>query len=151
MGIIVSCICTVTLLNKGANLMFKKREQVYTVKEFMHRKTGDKVAETGSKPYGLIPLAVAPFLQGTHAFASTVATNADTYDKVVKAFDPLIGLVQALSYPVAMIVVLGGALFVMIGDKSKGFSMMQGAGLGYVLVQLTPLMLDILVSALRGL
>lgn len=131
--------------------MFKKREQVYTVKEFMNRDNGDKVAKTGGKPYGLIPLAVAPFLQGTHAFASTVAGNVDTYDKVVKAFDPLIGLVQALSYPVAMVVVLGGALFVMIGDRSKGFTMMQGAGLGYVLVQLTPLMLDILVSALRGL
>jgi hypothetical protein len=144
-------MCIATSFKKGAILVFKNREQVYTVKEFMNRDKGDKVAKTGGKPYGLIPLAVAPFLQGTHAFASTVAGNVDTYDKVVKAFDPLIGLVQALSYPVAMVVVLGGALFVMIGDRSKGFTMMQGAGLGYVLVQLTPLMLDILVSALRGL
>lgn len=58
-------------------------------------------------------------------------------------------LTQALATPIAMVVVLGGAIMVMINQKEKGFSMMQTAGLGYVLVQMTPLVLNILVDAMK--
>lgn len=127
-----------------------KIKSVGTIKEFMGKADVKKLA-----PYGLIPLAVAPWVAGTKALASgqvveVVAQNSSIYERMIHAFDPLIDLVQALAYPVAMIVVLGGALFIMIGNKEKGFAMMQGAGLGYVLVQLTPMVLNILVSAMKG-
>lgn len=142
--------------------MFKRKEEVYSIKQFMARKTEViELTEKEKKAFRestiLIPLAVAPFLKVKAALAATavpvsaaVATGA-MYDKMLHAFDPLITLVQALAYPVAMVVVLGGALFIMIGNKEKGFSMMQGAGLGYVLVQMTPLVLNILVEAMRSL
>jgi len=66
------------------------------------------------------------------------------------AFDPLIDLIQGLAYPVALVVVLGGSIFVMIGNSEKGFSMMQKAGLGYLLVMITPMILDVLVDAMEG-
>lgn len=141
--------------------MRRRKQETYTIKEFMARKNQPEEAltqkelkvfrETGV----LIPLAVAPFIKLSTVSAATTTAPAAVeagamYDKMLHAFDPLITLVQALAYPVAMVVVLGGALFIMIGNKEKGFSMMQGAGLGYVLVQMTPLVLNILVEAMKA-
>ncbi|WHY93742.1 hypothetical protein QNK12_09895 [Neobacillus cucumis] len=149
--------------------MFRRKEEVYSVKEFMNRGRFDVepgLTEKEKKVFFesgvLIPLAVAPFLKAKVIFANeaipvTAAASANAavttsaiYDKMLHAFDPLITLIQAVSYPIAMVVVLGGALFIMIGNKEKGFTMMQGAGLGYVLVQLTPLFLKILVEAMKA-
>jgi hypothetical protein len=128
--------------------MFRKTESM-TIKEFMERQYTKKVKKLPSE-LSMIPLAIMPVLSATPAFAETHRVTDAMYDKMLHAFDPLITLVQALAYPVAMVVVLGGALFVMIGNKEKGFTMMQGAGLGYVLVQMTPLVLNILVEAMKG-
>lgn len=128
--------------------MFKAKEEVYTVKEFMALKTDDKAVKKGVKYNGvLLPLAFAPILGATPAFAQS---NDALYDTMLHAFDPLITLVKVVAYPIATVVVLGGALFIMIGNKEKGFAMMQSAGLGYVLVQLTPLFLKVMVDAMKG-
>jgi hypothetical protein len=149
--------------------MFRRKEEVYSIKEFMSSKNEDVLAFCDKKEFRsstlwmnrntgvLIPLAIAPFLKVKAVLAAeavpvtAAVTTGAMYDKMLHAFDPLITLVQALAYPVAMVVVLGGALFIMIGNKEKGFSMMQGAGLGYVLVQMTPMVLNILVEAMRAL
>lgn len=141
--------------------MFKRKEEVYSIKEFMNRNYKEALTEQEKKIFRessvLIPLAIAPLLKVKSALAAeavpvtaqAVASGA-MYDKMLHAFDPLISLIQALAYPVAMVVVLGGALFLMIGNKEKGFTMMQSAGLGYVLVQLTPMVLNILVEAMKA-
>ncbi|WP_223592771.1 hypothetical protein [Neobacillus bataviensis] len=144
--------------------MFRRKEEVYSIKEFMNKDVRDVaqgLTEKEKKAFLetgiLIPLAVAPFLKVKAAFAaeaipvSAAAATSAMYGRMVHAFDPLVTLIQALAYPVAMVVVLGGALFIMIGNKEKGFSMMQGAGLGYVLVQMTPMVLNILVEAMKAL
>lgn len=145
--------------------MFKRKQEVYSVKEFMNRKIGDvtkfefkeEVRESLGvlTAFSLIPLATKPFLSAKQVFAAdAVPVNAinttEMYDKMLHAFDPLIALIQALAYPVAMVVVLGGAIMVMINQKEKGFGMMQTAGLGYVLVQMTPMVLNILVEAMKA-
>lgn len=121
-----------------------------SIKEFMDRK---KKYESKKVSLSLLPLATAPAWMAQPAFAQEAVpamAAGDLYGKMVHAFDPLVALIQALAYPVAMVVVLGGALFVMIGNKEKGFTMMQSAGLGYVLVQMTPMVLDILVQAMKA-
>lgn len=158
--------------------MFRKKE-TYTIKEFMNRgkekEEGfitqfelDKAREIGI--LSGVSLGLTSLLAGLNRVTTTTTTakytatdiitddntvtvlakNTDMYTKLVHAFDPLIDMIQALAYPVCMVVVLGGALFIMIGNKEKGFAMMQGAGLGYVLVQLTPMILNILVDAMKG-
>lgn len=155
--------------------MFRRKES-YTIKEFMNRGKEVLIPDVSefeirkAKEMGLLagfslPIILAPF---TKVFATSeyqvkdiitedaagqvieVAGQVDMYSKMIHAFDPLINLVQALAYPVCMVVVLGGALFIMIGNKEKGFAMMQGAGLGYVLVQMTPIILNILVDAMKS-
>ncbi|MFB5932972.1 hypothetical protein ACE8FZ_06620 [Peribacillus frigoritolerans] len=146
--------------------MFRRKEEVFTIKEFMARKQAkpfdvehfefkeelrESIGVMGA--LSVIPLAIKPLFAASPAFAAESVTAAAAsgamYDKMLHAFDPLITLVQALAYPVAMVVVLGGALFIMVGNREKGFSMMSGAGLGYVLVQMTPLVLNILVEAMK--
>jgi hypothetical protein len=146
--------------------MFRKTETM-SIKDFMNRGkevisaeelvTFEKGKTAGlSLGFSLLPLAVAPLFNIPAAAAAgpeavTVLAPTDAmYDKMLHAFDPLIMLVQSLAYPVAMVVVLGGAIMVMINQKEKGFSMMQTAGLGYVLVQMTPLVLNILVDAMKA-
>lgn len=125
-----------------------------SISEFMNRKKKPKKKRTA---LSLLPLATAPAWAASPVAAAEsvpvnavpVVSTADVYGKMVNAFDPLVALIQSLAYPIAMVVVLGGALFVMIGNKEKGFTMMQSAGLGYVLVQITPMVLDILAGAMK--
>jgi hypothetical protein len=147
--------------------VFKKRQEVYSIKEFLNRDKADKgvkkrenfnheASELGFMAGVTIPLAVNYF-NGTVAHAEMVEpvgkmskVTDGMYETMLHAFDPLITLAQAIAYPICMVVVLGGALFIMIGNKEKGFTMMQSAGLGYVLVQMTPLVLNILVQAMKS-
>jgi hypothetical protein len=135
------------------------RTEAMSIKEFMNRGREPifEVSKMNTKEafhMGMLlpmatglPLAISKTVHAQETV--TVMAAGDMYTKMMVAFDPLIELVQALAYPVAMIVVLGGSLFVMIGNKEKGFSMMQGAGLGVVLVQIAPMILNILIDAVK--
>ena len=119
------------------------RTETIDFREFMrgeHRKKDLK-----PPTLSLVPLVVTPFIP-VKAFAAEQSIKS----KMMNAFDPLIDLIQGLAYPVALVVVLGGSIFVMIGNSEKGFSMMQKAGLGYLLVMITPMILDVLVDAMEG-
>lgn len=116
--------------------------ETYDFKEFMR---GDHKSKVKPPTLSIMPLAAAPLVPGT-AFAAEESIK----EKMISAFSPLIELIQGMAYPVAMVVVLGGAIFVMIGNSDKGFSMMQKAGLGYLLVMIAPMVLDVLVSSMEG-
>ena len=66
--------------------------------------------------------------------------------KILHAFDPLIDLTQALSYPIAGIMIAAGCLFIMVGNRERGMQMLQNAAIGYILVQLSPMFLQLLVG-----
>lgn len=58
--------------------------------------------------------------------------------------DPVIQILVAISFPVASVIMVGACFFFMFGNSEKAWSMIQNAGLGYVLIQLSPLFLNIL-------
>lgn len=118
---------------------------VIGVKEFM-RGERHQAERLSRKP--LIPLMLLPFTPIT-AFAESSQT-VSIHDKMMTAFAPIIDLVQSLAYPVALLVVLGGGLFVIIGNADKGLQLIQRAGLGYVLVMMLPMLLDVLVDAMKS-
>lgn len=144
--------------------MFRQKQEVIKFSDFMNK--GKEVltleelevmkkGKTAGYAFGLsmLPLAFAPMTKAVPASAHetvTVMAQGQMYDKMIVAFNPLIDLIQALAYPIAMVVVLGGAIMVMINQKEKGYSMMMGAGLGYVLVNMTPMILNILVDAMKS-
>lgn len=115
--------------------------KTYDFREFVR----NEYQETVKYPkYSLIPLAASPLIQTTAVHAE----SAEIQGKMMDAFEPIIDLIQGMAYPVAVVVVLGGALMLMVGNKEKGFSMMQTAGLGYVVVMIAPMILDVLVDAM---
>jgi len=93
-----------------------------------------------------------------HAQATQVASTAvyangpvdyvkgQAKEQIVNAFQPLVDMIQALSYPIALVMLTGGALLFMINQKDKGISLIQNASIGYILVQLMPLMMQLLVG-----
>lgn len=131
-----------------------KIKRVGTISEFMNRK-GCAVAPFDKRKairigvtVGITVLAIS---FGDVTFASAGAVNGVVAAKVIRAFDPLVELVRALSYPIGLVMMLGGGLFVMIGNAEKGFSMIQKAGLGYVLIQMLPVLMDLLVEIAKAL
>jgi hypothetical protein len=144
------------------------RVQSYSIKEFMagkHRESSfDRLIEK-IKTEKIVnhPLAQAAVYTSAitfvsqsipkHAFAAvppaldtTVNMGDATRETILKAFDPLIDLIQALSYPIAGVMIAGGCLFIMIGSRDKGMDMLRNASMGYILVQLSPLLLKLLVG-----
>lgn len=67
-------------------------------------------------------------------------------ERIVSAFDPLVELIIAVSLPVASVMMAGSALMIMVGQKDAGFKLMMNASLGYVLVQMVPLFIDLLAG-----
>jgi hypothetical protein len=139
------------------------KTQRMSIAEFMsgdYKKTPRQSKVTATMLFGGLPLFVTtPLLAvpqvssaaGTPEAVATIASSQEIYDKMMIAFEPITTLIQALAYPVASVVVLAGALFVMINQKEKGFGMMSSAGLGVILVNLMPMVLNILVDIMKGL
>lgn len=67
-------------------------------------------------------------------------------EKIVHAFDPLVELMVGLSVPIAGVMITGGALMVMIGQKDLGFKLIMNSALGYVIVQMVPMFMELLIG-----
>jgi nitrate reductase NapE component len=60
------------------------------------------------------------------------------------ALDPVVDILVALSFPIASVVIVGSCFLFMFGNSERAWSGIQNAGLGYVLIQVSPLILDVL-------
>lgn len=104
---------------------------------------------------GTIGLAVA----GTAVFASdsvpvttyeAVPVNAadwmgeKTLSALAHVLDPVVDVLVALSFPIASVIIVGSCFQFMFDRADKGWQMIQNAGLGYVLIQVSPLILNVL-------
>lgn len=70
---------------------------------------------------------------------------ADTSLEVLATIlNPVIDILVAISFPIASVIMIGACFWFMIGNSEKGWSMIMNAGLGYILIQLSPLFLEIL-------
>jgi hypothetical protein len=104
--------------------------------------------------FGVPAALLWPLFKPVKAYASSAPVDAvaamgvpdAVKSKILHAFDPLIDLIVALSYPVAGVIIAGGCLFILCGGREQGMKMLQNAAIGYILVQLSPLMLDLLVG-----
>ncbi|GGJ73240.1 hypothetical protein GGR02_002413 [Anoxybacillus voinovskiensis] len=83
-------------------------------------------------------------------FASAATVSGVVYEKATNAFMPLVELIKGLSYPIALVIMSGGALMLMIGNKEKGYSMIQNASIGYILVQMMPMLMKLLVEIAKA-
>lgn len=95
-----------------------------------------------------LPIPIIAGMTNKPVFAEqSVPVVADaTKDNIIHAFDPLINLMIDLALPIAGVMLTGGALLIMIGQKEKGFTLIMNSSIGYVLVNLSPLFLSLLES-----
>lgn len=122
----------------------------YNKKESNNEMTNKKSIKDILKVSVTVPL-LWDTLKGSKAFAAgevvEVATVPQaTKESILHAFDPLIDLMIDLALPIAGVMITGGALMILIGQKDKGFQLILNSSLGYCLVNLTPLLLSLLES-----
>jgi len=75
---------------------------------------------------------------GTH-FVSKHTLNI-----IAHSLDPIVEIMVAFAFPVASVIMAGACFLFMFNRADKGFEMIQRAGLGYVLVQMLPFLLNVL-------
>ncbi|MFJ6414991.1 hypothetical protein [Terribacillus saccharophilus] len=129
------------------------RTHSMTIGEFMDRKPVVKKNRAKKLAKVAAPVVV-PFTFVTHAHAeeSVVANGitshiADTtLNTLAHALDPVVEILIALSFPVASVMVLANCFYFMFGQGDKAWSRIQGVGLGYCLIRMLPLFLEILKS-----
>ncbi|HZG82120.1 MAG TPA: hypothetical protein VEZ13_15220 [Brevibacillus sp.] len=94
-------------------------------------------------PLAIIPAAHASAAESVKTTASTVIAGT-TLQILAHALDPVVQILVALSLPIASVVMIGGCYFFLFGNSEKAWSTIQNAGLGYILIQLSPLFLKVL-------
>lgn len=65
-------------------------------------------------------------------------------EMLATVLDPLIQIMVAISFPIASVIMIGGSFFFMLGNPEKAWQTIFNAGLGYVIIQMSPLFLEIL-------
>ena len=100
---------------------------------------------------GLISLTKTAFASAaTPTIVEVVPATAKEYvgentlSMLAHVLDPLVDIMVALSFPIASVVIVGACFFFMFGKAEKAWTMIQNAGLGYVLIQVSPLIMDVL-------
>ncbi|MFP7226037.1 hypothetical protein SFC42_23395 [Priestia filamentosa] len=145
-------------------ILAAKKTQTMSIKEFMNggketnpkRNRGD--VKTGQE---WLPLSLGmiglPFLIESFtniAFAAeavpAMSTKEEVKAKVIEAFNPLIELAQGLAYPVTFITIAGAGIMWIIGRRERAMDTLQGATIGYFVVQLAPLIMKLLTSVTTG-
>lgn len=108
------------------------------------KRVADGLVKAGAMiPLAIIPTAHASAAESVTATASTVIAGT-TLQILAHALDPVAQILVALSLPIASIVMIGGCYFFLFGNSDKAWSTIQNAGLGYILIQLSPLFLKVL-------
>lgn len=91
----------------------------------------------------IIPVnAPAPVIDTMPSPTGLVADRS--LEMLATVLDPVIDILVAISFPVASVIMVGACFFFMFGNSEKAWSMIMNAGLGYVLIQVSPLFLEIL-------
>lgn len=70
--------------------------------------------------------------------------SAETLSTLAHVLDPLVDIMVALSFPIASVIIVGSCFFFMFGKSEKAWEGIMKAGLGYVLIQVSPLILNVL-------
>lgn len=70
---------------------------------------------------------------------------ADTsLNMIANVLDPVIQILVAFSLPVASVIMVGACFLFMFNNSEKAWTMIMNAGLGYILINLSPLFLEVL-------
>jgi hypothetical protein len=124
--------------------IFTKKTEVINFRDFMDGSFREKerlAKEEKQTAMFMAGIPVSMLLSTDHASAAVDITG-----KIMTAFNPVVELVQGISYPVALIMLSGGMLLIMMGQKHRGLSLIKWAAIGYIGMQFVPALMEILVD-----
>lgn len=138
-------------------LASKKVQRVGTISEFL----APKQVKEPTKPFRIdeeVSSATAILVAIPHllssVFRADVALAAGTKEQVsqqiMTAFDPLTNLVAGLAYPITFLTLTVAGIHWTLDHKEKAVSMMQGSAIGFIIVQMSPLLMKLLVEITSG-
>lgn len=136
----------------------KKVQTVGTVREFLNpgkeavsNFNGFKVdEEVSAMTAGLITLSyLIPRIMSPNV-ALAASTKEQVSNQIMNAFDPLTHLVQGLAYPITFLTLTVAGIHWILDNKEKAVSMMQGSAIGFIIVQMSPLLMKLLVQITAG-
>jgi len=141
--------------------MFNRKIQtVGTISEFLSKEKGIVASEEarhernfyqGMFPFIMVPALSFPLVSTQTFAAGTVsATKESVSARIIDAFQPITDLVQGLAYPTAFIMVSWAGIKWMLKDREGALQTLQGAAMGFVIVQMAPLIMKLLVSVTAG-
>lgn len=84
------------------------------------------------------PLAVNAIPQQANIVADASLTALATI------LDPVIDIMVAVSFPIASVIMVGAGFFFMLGQSERAWDIIFKCGIGYLFIQLAPLLLEIL-------
>jgi len=140
----------------GSNNWRKEQKQIEKVLKNSQKRVKKILDNKGLSTSALLPVvAVLSYpAHPAHASINNVqavpvnvvsdAVNGVVFGKIMDAFAPLLGLLQAIAHPLCLLGMTAGCLFWMLNQKEKGLSMITNAGIGYILVQLMPFLMSML-------
>lgn len=91
-----------------------------------------------------VPSTIPVNITSTPEMIPTGFIADSSLEMLANVLDPLVQIMVAISFPIASVILIGGCFFFMIGNSEKAWQTIMNAGLGYVLIQLSPLFLQIL-------
>ena len=103
-----------------------------------------KVITSASLPIAMSLPFPALACEPTVTAGATEWLGEKTLQTLAHALDPLVDIMVALSFPIASVSMLGACFHFFFNNPSKAWSSMQNVGIGYVLIQLMPVILSIL-------
>jgi hypothetical protein len=128
-------------------MAFMKKMETIPFNEFMQ---GDWKEKAQARKKEQMNLAVTKMSMAgvvATAFGSGSSAHASALgDVIIKACDPIIDLLQGVSYPVAFIMITGGFLLIMTGQTSRGMHFIKWACLGYLGLQFAPALMKIVIT-----
>ena len=86
----------------------------------------------------LTPIAVNAVAQPTGIIGDTALSALTT------VLDPIVDIMVAVSFPLASVIFVGSGFFFMLGQQERAWDMIFKCAMGYIFIQLSPLLLDIL-------
>lgn len=90
-------------------------------------------------------MAQTPSTVPINAIAQPTGIIADkSLEMLATILDPVVQMLVAISFPIASVIMVGACFFFMFGNSEKAWNTIMNAGLGYVLIQMSPLFLEIL-------
>lgn len=103
-----------------------------------------KIGTSIALPALLAKPAAASGLEAAVPASASQYIGEKTLETIAHALDPLIELMVALSFPVCSVIIVGSCFFFMLGKSERAWSGIQNAGLGYILMQIMPMLLNVL-------